>query len=652
MELEIIEKLKEDKEYQECLIKAEQDGKKYINISFSKLLQIDPILCDMYLDNPTDFTNNLQAISNTKIEEITITNPKGIEKIKINQIRQQHIKQLISIEGVIKRRGTIQPKISVIKYECPSCGNIINIIIQGEEIKEPMKCGCGRKGYFRVLEETHTNYQSLLIEEITDHKQPENIPMELSGEYLTNEKLQERITPGTRVTIQCIVSYKETERNNKKLSLRKFKGKIIDIQPTEEDIWDIKLGKEVKDKLKKISKKKDVLIELSKIIAPTIYGMEDIKQALLLQSVSGVKKEYSLKDTRRPTINILIIGDPGIAKSKLGTSLLKIVPRSQYISGRGASGVGMTASVIRDELTGQYMLEAGAIVLANHSTLIVDEADKMHKDDIANMHEAMSLNTISINKAGINATLKAETSVLALANPKLGRFDMMQPLADQINMEPPFLNRFDLIFTLSDKVDEKKDEALANFIFEKMTEEHKDDDKQNKTLREYITYARQLKPKITKKAYELIKQFFINLRKKGSQHKTISITGRQIEGIVRLAEANAKIRLSNTVNEQDSARAIKMTYECLKNLGFDEDTGVIDIDLISTSIKQSKKGKCTQILKTITEEIKNTGNRKQEINYLKEKTKLDQTDFDDAITILKKEGYIFESPNGYIQELK
>ena len=349
------------------------------------------------------------------------------------------------------------------------------------------------------------------------------------------------------------------------------------------------------------------------------------------------------------------MGDPGVAKSVMLKFISSIAPKGRYVSGKAATSAGLTAAVVKDEFLKGWALEAGAMVLANKGLVCIDEIEKMTEQDRSAMHEAMEQQTVSISKANIHATLRAETTVLAAGNPKLGRFDPHTPIPQQIDISPALLSRFDVIFVIRDIPNKAQDEAIATHVLEEHTQVASRDLIDPKLLRKYISYSKQkMKPKLTDEAIAEIKSFYVNLRNQSvrsdSDIKPIPITARQLEGIIRLSEACARMRLSDVVKKEDSKKAIQILKDSLTQVGYDEETKSFDIDRITTGITSSKRGKILLVRNTIYQLESRVGKMIPLEDLEKEIAgKLKPEEFEDALSQLKKSGEIFSPNNKHIQ---
>lgn len=418
---------------------------------------------------------------------------------------------------------------------------------------------------------------------------------------------------------------------------------------------ELDISEEDERQIKEISANPRVLDMLAESVAPSIYGYQEIKTALVLQLFSGVKKTKSDGTHTRGDIHVLLIGDPGVAKSQMLKFISAIAPRGRYVVGKAASGAGITATVVRDEYLRGWALEAGAMVLANKGIVCIDEIDKMDPVDRSAIHEAMEQQTVTISKANVQATLRSETSVLASGNPKFGRFDPYQPIASQIDIPPTLINRFDVIFTLRDMPDREKDTAIATHVLN----EHKKDTKkptiERVLLRKYVAYAKQnIKPELTEEAVNEIIKFYVDLRNSPvsaeEMQRPIPISARQLEALIRMSEAGAKARLSRKVKKEDAKKAIALMKFYLTQVGFDYETKTFDIDKIVTGIPTSQRSKIIIVRETIARLESRIGKLIPIEELAKElEGKLSTAEIDDSLDKLKMSGDIFEPKRGFVQ---
>jgi replicative DNA helicase Mcm len=357
----------------------------------------------------------------------------------------------------------------------------------------------------------------------------------------------------------------------------------------------------------------------------------------------------------------------------------QIAPRSVYTSGKGASSAGLTAAAVRDDFGEgqQWTLEAGALVLADQGIAAVDELDKMESSDRSAMHEALEQQSISVSKAGINATLKSRCSLLGAANPKYGRFDQYEPIGEQIDLEPALISRFDLIFTVTDQPDKEKDANLAEHIIqtnyagelhthrtETSTSNHTEQEVETVTeevaptiepdlLRKYIAHAkRSCFPTMTEEAKSEIQDFYVNLRARGSdEDAAVPVTARKLEALVRLAEASARIRLSDTVEAEDASRAVDIVRYCLEDIGMDPETGEFDADMIETGTSKSQRDRIKDLLSLIQniEDEYDEGAPVDVIIERAEEAGMDESKAEHEIEQLKQKGEVYEPQTDHLR---
>ncbi|MBI5072317.1 minichromosome maintenance protein MCM, partial [Candidatus Woesearchaeota archaeon] len=458
--------------YYNDLQKMSVEEKPAIVIDFALLDMFDPVVADELLETPEKILQAFQdaiKMFDLKTEKINVRIRNIPEKrnIRLRNLRAEHISKLITTSVIVKSVTEVKPQVCEVVFQCPDCGNKITVRQEDSPtIQKPLSCECGRKGEFPILEKKMIDYRWLRgVEpfEITTGEQPSEI-MILLKEDMTTPKMQKKTDPGSRIKIVGVL---------KELPKR-IKGKLptkLDtyletnyVEPSGLEFEEMEITPEDERKIIEMANDPDVFEKLKASIAPAIYGFNEIKESLVLQLFGGIVHVMPDGSRIRGNIHILLTGDPGVGKTQLLKIISSLVPRGRYVSGSGVSGVGLTASVRKDEVLGSWVLEAGALILCNKGLIAIDEFDKMNKDDQIAMHEATSVETVSIAKASIVATLPAETAVLAGANPKYGRFDTYKAILEQVEIPETLLSRFDLKFALKDIPDRGIDERMAEHI--------------------------------------------------------------------------------------------------------------------------------------------------------------------------------------------
>jgi len=670
---DIIERFEEfiRNSYMDSLRKTVEKGYPSLNVKYGELDKFDPELTDFLCEQPARalelFSNALKKIDITEENEIKVRIAEVPEhkRIKIRNIRSKDLGKLITIEGLIRQTSDVRPVMSKATFECPICGTYIDVEQNEFLMKEPSLCvSCGRKGKFKLFSKTLIDTQRLVIEETPDHLSNDTQPRKINV-FLTDDliepKLEKKTSPGTRVIITGITKEIPIIDHGTKSTRFDLIIQANNIEVSEKEFSELEITPEDINQIKNLASDPDIMNKLVRSIAPSIYGYETIKEAIILQLFGGERTQRPDNTSVRGDIHILLVGDPGVAKSQMLKYIFTMAPKARYVSGKSASGAGITASVVKDEFLKGWSLEAGALVLANKGICLIDEIDKMDKEDRSAMHEAMEQQTVTISKANIHSTLKAETTILAAANPKLGRFDPYQPLADQIDMPPTLISRFDLLFTLRDIPEKERDTRLAQHILntfknpQKVIPEIEPD-----ILRKYIAYAKKnVSPKLSDEAILEIQEFFVGLRSKRSKSeeeggvKPIPISARQLEALVRLAQASARVRLSNNVTQSDAKRAINLLKSCLMQVGLDTETGELDIDRIVTGITATQRNKIIQIRDIIKEMETKFGSNIPLADVLEAaKAKgIDVSKAEEIIEKMKREGEIFEPKHGIIRKM-
>ena len=505
-------------------------------------------------------------------------------KKQIRLIRASDVNQFVSFEGVCRMSSAVKPRITTAMFRCSHCGNIVRQVqrtrrLEFPDVAECVSCHNSTKWVHEIDRDILNNLQVITVQEfhegLKSAEQPYHIDVEL-GEDLCGV-----VNAGYRITVNGIL--KVIEGKNRTLVV----DTIIEANSVElgdQSFTDVSLTEEEICKIKELSMKPNIHEVLAGAIAPSIYGHHIVKTAMVLQLFGGVTRVE--KSSRiRGDIHMLLLGDPGIAKSQLLDFMSLVSPRGVKAMGGQSSNAGLTCAAKQDG-TGNWSLEGGALVIADGGLCCIDEFEKMDKDDRAAIHGAMEQQKIDVNKAGINATLLTRCSILAAANPKAGRWDMYKNLTEQIDLPASLLSRFDLIFILRDVPDGRVDDRIAEHILEGgdtsggLTIE---------MLRKYASYARrEFNPVRSKEANVVIKEYYLKLRGL-SKDGAVPITPRKLEDIKRLSEASARVRLSKTVEEIDSKIAVQIVDACLREVAYDARSGKWDIDKVICNTSSAQR---------------------------------------------------------------
>ena len=449
-----------------------KSGTNVVCIDFMQLSEFSNNLADEILANPEEALRLIELA----IEEsgrganirVRLRNMSESQDVKVRNIRSKHLNELLVIEGIIRQASDVRPQVVNAKFECPSCGTVISVLQIEKKFREPTRCSCGRRGGFKLISKEMVDTQRLIIEEapdmLTGGEQPKRMNVFVK-EDLVEPKMEEKTTPGARVKVIGILKEVPVPLSTGGLSTRfELAIEANNLIPLEETFEELDISDEDEKQILELSQDPDVFGKLAESIAPSVWGYREIKESLVLQLFGGVQKKRTDGQKTRGDMHILLIGDPGVAKSVMLLFMANISPKGRYVVGKSASGAGLTASVVRDEYLKGWSLEAGAMVLSNKGLVCIDELEKMDPQDRSAMHEAMEQQSVTISKANVQASLRAETSVLAAANPKFGRFDPYQSIAQQIDLPPTLINRFDIIFTLRDIPDKQKELYIESIL--------------------------------------------------------------------------------------------------------------------------------------------------------------------------------------------
>ncbi|XP_039126298.1 DNA replication licensing factor MCM4 [Dioscorea cayenensis subsp. rotundata] len=545
--------------------------------------------------------------------------------VSMRNLNPSDIEKMVSVKGMIIRCSSIIPVVKEAVFRCLICGYYSDpVLLDRGRINEPTRCGRQECLALNSMTLVHnrcsfTDKQIVKLQETPDEIPEGGTPHTVS--IIMHGKLVDSGKPGDRVEITGVyramsVRVGPTQRTVKSLfktyidclHLKKTDKSRLHIEdPMECDdnsstkrtaSEDDSLDYEDKvEKLKELAKQPDIYDRLTRSLAPNIWELDDVKRGLLCQLFGGSAVKLQVGTSCRGDINILLVGDPGTSKSQLLQYMHKLSPRGIYTSGRGSSAVGLTAYVTKDPETGETVLESGALVLSDRGVCCIDEFDKMSENARSMLHEVMEQQTVSIAKAGIIASLNARTSVLACANPSGSRYNPRLSVIDNIHLPPTLLSRFDLIYLILDKPDEQTDRRLAKHIVALHFENPESivhDVLDLPTLTAYISYARKhIHPQLSEEAAEKLVCGYVEMRKRGnfpgSGKKVITATARQIESLIRLSEALARMRFSEWVNGKDVDEAFRLLEVAMQQSATDHATGTIDMDLITTGISASER---------------------------------------------------------------
>ncbi|WP_338103456.1 minichromosome maintenance protein MCM [Methanolapillus millepedarum] len=612
-----------------------------------------------------------KGFDNVHVRVVNIPN-----RVPIRELRSKHLSKLVAVEGMVRRATEVRPRITKAAFKCMRCDTVTYVEQPGTKLDEPYSgCeneNCGKRGPFKLVTE-----QSEFID--SQKGQIQESPESLKGgsnpesiEINFTDDMTGLVSPGDRVIINGILRSVQRPLREGKSTYYDLVLEANSIERLDKEFDELDISAEEEDQIIKLSKDPQVYERIVSSIAPTIYGNDHVKRALMYQLFSGVVKMFPDGSRVRGDIHIILVGDPGVAKSQLLRYIIRLSPRGVFTSGKSASASGLTAAAVRDELgDGRWTIEGGALVMADMGIAAVDEMDKMRDEDKSALHEAMEQQTVSIAKAGIIATLKSRCSLLGAANPVYGRFNRFESLADQIDMPPALLSRFDLIFVLLDIPESRLDSKIAGHILQThyageliqqknnisashITQEMIDSqlitinpDIEPDLLRKYVAYARRnVFPVMDPDARTHLIDFYTSLRKQGEGKNTpVPVTARQLEALVRLAEASARVRLSNRVTMEDAVRTTDITMECLKNVGIDPSTGQLDADIIASGISKSQRDKIgiiRDIIRTISDRTPGGKASRKEVFAEAEKSNISKDELDVYLNKMRQKGEILE----------
>jgi replicative DNA helicase Mcm len=576
----------------------------------------------------------------------------------LREINADLIDKLVSISGMVVRSSEVKPLAKKVAYRCMNCNTVSEAQLKGLVMKKPLKChACAEKELEMDPENSvFIDFQMVRLQEL-----PEDLPAGQLPHYIevtVMSDLVDQCRPGDRIILTGIIRIEQEQvlpQSKTSLFRLRMEGNNIEYlggragSKDTRSIERITISTEDERQIRTIASKSDAYEKLIASFAPHIYGHEPIKEAILLLIVGSVTKRLEDGSARRGDINILLVGDPGTAKSEMLKFTAKIAPRGLYTSGRGSTAAGLTAAVIRDK-SGIMMLEAGAVVLGDQGIVCIDEFDKIKPEDRSALHEVMEQQTCSVAKGGIVATLNARTSILSAANPIYGKYDPYKNITENVNLPVPLLTRFDLIFIVRDSPDKEKDNLVASHILEI----HRDTEHAARPVididlfSKYLSYAKQIEPALTPEAIDIIRSYYMDMRRVESEGM-ITVTPRQLEGLIRLASARARLLLKDMVDTEDAQRAIYLVDQMMRTAGVDVNTGKTDLGVLYGKPQSvvSKEKTFMEAFRGLTGPENNDVEDKALVDELMKDGRFTDEEARKYIQKFNREGQIFERRPGF-----
>lgn len=647
--------------YREEALKAVLSRKTSIVVDFEDLLTYDRDIADLLLSEPDlvqrPFDRAAYRLFSVVNPQLTAELPPGRFKVRIKNLPDRiplravssaNLDRLIAVAGMVVRTSEVKPLLVEAAWRCPR-GHITREPQRAFSLKLPRRCSeCEETRQFELDKRASffTDYQIARLQELPEELPPGQLPQSLDV-YLTGD-IVNSARPGDRVVVVGINRAEPESAQGRPLSIFKsrLEGVYVEVLGKEEERLEI--TEEDEARFKKLVQQPDAFQRLVASVAPAVHGYTLIKEALLLQVVSAPQRILSDGTTLRGDINILLVGDPGTAKSELLKYMARLAPRGLYTTGRGSTAAGLTAAVVKEK-GGMMMLEAGALVLADQGLACIDEFDKMRPEDRQVLHEVMEQNSVSVAKGGIVATLNARTSIVAAANPVFGKYDPYRNIYENVAIPVPLLTRFDLIFVIRDVPERSRDEEVARHVIElhRRRDFPVEPPLDFEFLRKFVAYAKRMEPELTKEAEQRILDYYVKLRSMGSE-ALITITPRQLESLIRLSTARARLLLKPKVTLEDVDEAIRLFDYMLQSVAMDVKTGRVDLGVLHGRPLSLRTVLTTglDIFKRLEGERREPVDARVFIEELMKATGISREEAERALANMVKSGMVFEAAPG------
>ena len=660
-----------DFRYVEQIDQMMPKSSKFINVDYNDLVSYSDIE-SKFNENPDEILNAFsRAIKETLQERF----PRYAEKIKdeirariinypvqrsLRQINAEIIGKMTSVSGMVVRASEVKPLAKELTYVCLDNHVTKIFLLKGMSINVPIKCSdpkCSHRDLEIKPESSRfVDFQILRLQELPEDLPPGQLPHYV--DVSIKQDLVDNARPGDRIILTGIVRIEQEfitgARATSGLYRLRIDGNNVEFLggrgiKTSRKSEREEISPEDEKIIKALTKNPDFYERLIDSFAPHIQGHTLIKEAIMLLITGSTQRILQDGTKIRGDINIFLVGDPGTAKSEMLKFCARIAPRGLYTSGRGSTAAGLTAAIVRDK-TGIMMLEAGAVVLGDQGLVCIDEFDKMKPEDRSALHEVMEQQSVSIAKGGIVATLNARTSILAAANPMYGKYDPFKNITENVNLPIPLLTRFDLIFVVRDIPSKEKDSKIARHIINLHTPRGNDTRSliDVDILTKYLSYAKRIDPVLTKEAEEKILEYYMKMRNVDSEDM-ITVTPRQLEGLIRLATARARLLMKDQVEAEDAERAIFLIQSMLQDAGVDVNNGKVDLGVLQgrAHSEVSKMQLFMDILRSLEGENKIAVEEKLFIKELAKSGKFTEDEARNYVRRMLREASIYESKPGH-----